>query len=295
MVLVVVGVVTGTWLRSDQGWPFAPMSQFAFAVSPSDGEIHSRYLEATTVDGERVRVDLSRGALGLARAEIEGQLWSFRQSPRCCRRSPCSARRAPEAPASLVDLMDDVRLVSGGVPGRPARTSSSRGPWSTRPIPWSCHERSGRVTGDRAVSRLGLPGRRWPASLGSGRPSTPSSSSTCSSSSPTRSTTATSRRPFIASCPCALLHLPQPSPAYGWVLLFVILVSAAVAASGRLPRLAGWVCAVAMLDWVSNGMSYGKVDHDHFALVVALFVLPTVGRAEWFEGRRTEPPAGRSG
>lgn len=86
----------------------------------------------------------------------------------------------------------------------------------------------------------------------------------------------------------ALLHLPQPSPTYGWVLLFVILVSAAVAASGRWPRLAGWVCAVAMLDWVSNGMSYGKVDHDHFALVVALFVLPTVGRAGWFEGRGTE-------
>ena len=86
----------------------------------------------------------------------------------------------------------------------------------------------------------------------------------------------------------ALLHLPQPSPVYGWVLLLVILVSAAVAASGRLPRLAGWVCAVAMLDWVSNGMSYGKVDHDHFALVVALFVLPTVGRAGWFEGRGTE-------
>ena len=86
----------------------------------------------------------------------------------------------------------------------------------------------------------------------------------------------------------ALLHLPQPSPTYGWLLLFVILVSAAVAASGRLPRLAGWVCAAAMLDWVSNGMSYGKVDHDHFALVVALFVLPTVGRAGWFEGRRTE-------
>ena len=86
----------------------------------------------------------------------------------------------------------------------------------------------------------------------------------------------------------ALLHLPQPSPVYGWVLLLVILVSAAVAASGRLPRLAGWVCAVAMLDWVSNGMSYGKVDHDHFALVVALFVLPTVGRAGWFEVRGTE-------
>lgn len=76
-----------------------------------------------------------------------------------------------------------------------------------------------------------------------------------------------------------VLHLPQPSPGYVRVLLAVLLVSATVAAIGRLPRLAGWVCAIAMLDWLSNGMSYGKVDHDHFALVVALVVLPTVGRA----------------
>ena len=29
--------------------------------------------------------------------------------------------------------------------------------------------------------------------------------------------------------------------------------------------------------WTAIGMSYGKVDHDHLALVVALWVLPTVG------------------
>jgi hypothetical protein len=123
MVLVVAGIVMGTWLRSDQGWPFAPMSQFAFAVSPSDGEIHSRYLEATTTDGERVRVDLSRGALGLQRAEIEGQLWSFRQDPSLLQAiAVLHARRAPEAPRfAVVDLMDDVRVVSRGVPG-PVRT-----------------------------------------------------------------------------------------------------------------------------------------------------------------------------
>jgi len=123
MVLVVVGIVMGTWARSDQGWPFAPMSQFAFAVSPSDGEIHSRYLEATTVDGERVRVDLSRGALGLGRAEIEGQLWSFRQEPSLLQAiAVLHARRAPEASRfAVVDLMDDVRVVNGGVPG-PVRT-----------------------------------------------------------------------------------------------------------------------------------------------------------------------------
>jgi hypothetical protein len=77
----------------------------------------------------------------------------------------------------------------------------------------------------------------------------------------------------------SLLHLPVPSHTSVRVLLAVIVVSAVVAATGRLPRLAGWVCAVAMLDWVSNAFAYSKVDHDHFALVVALFVLPTVGRA----------------
>lgn len=76
-----------------------------------------------------------------------------------------------------------------------------------------------------------------------------------------------------------LLHLPVPSHDYVRWLLGVILVSSAVAATGRLPRLAGWVCAVGMLDWVSNAFAYSKVDHDHFALVVALFVLPTAGRA----------------
>jgi hypothetical protein len=77
----------------------------------------------------------------------------------------------------------------------------------------------------------------------------------------------------------SLLHLPVPSHDYVRWLLGAILVSSAVAATGRLPRLAGFVCAVGMLDWVSNAFAYSKVDHDHFALIVALFVLPTVGRA----------------
>ena len=115
MAAVVVGVVLGTWLRNDQGWPFAPMSQFAFAVSTSDGEIHSRYLEATTVDGERVRLDLNRGALGLQRAEIEGQLWSLLQGI-----AVLHARRSPSSPRlATVEVMDDVRLVRDGRAGDP--------------------------------------------------------------------------------------------------------------------------------------------------------------------------------
>lgn len=125
MVAVVVGVVLGTWMRNDQGWPFAPMSQFAFAVSASDGEIHSRYLEATTIDGDRVRLDLSRGALGLQRAEIEGQLWSFTQEPSLLQGiAVLHARRSPDAPRlEKVEVMDDVRLVRGGRAGEPTTHS----------------------------------------------------------------------------------------------------------------------------------------------------------------------------
>lgn len=77
----------------------------------------------------------------------------------------------------------------------------------------------------------------------------------------------------------SLLGMPAPSHGYVRWLLVVILASSAIAVTGRLPRVAGFVCAVAMLDWVSNAFAYSKVDHDHFALVLALFVLPTVGRA----------------
>ncbi|MFC7492172.1 MULTISPECIES: hypothetical protein [unclassified Knoellia] len=76
-----------------------------------------------------------------------------------------------------------------------------------------------------------------------------------------------------------LFGMPAPSPTYVRVLLAVILISSVVAAMGRLPRLAGLACAIGMLDWVSNAFAYSKVDHDHFALILALFVLPTVGRA----------------
>ena len=88
-----------------------------------------------------------------------------------------------------------------------------------------------------------------------------------------------------------LLHLPQPSPVYVQVLRVVIIASALVAMSGRLPRLAGWVCAAGMLDWLSNAYSYSKINHDHFALVVALCVLPLVGRA-LASDRRTSDSAG---
>ena len=75
------------------------------------------------------------------------------------------------------------------------------------------------------------------------------------------------------------LGLPAPSRPLVTALLVVLLSSAAVAASGRLPRLAGGLVLVAYLWWMLVAFSYGKVDHDRFAFLVALAVLPTVGPA----------------
>ena len=74
-----------------------------------------------------------------------------------------------------------------------------------------------------------------------------------------------------------MLHLPPPSVPLTVSLCVVLLVGCVVAAANRLPRLAGFVVAAAFTWWTAIGMSYGKVDHDHMSLVVALWVLPTVG------------------
>jgi hypothetical protein len=73
-----------------------------------------------------------------------------------------------------------------------------------------------------------------------------------------------------------LFDLPKPSVANTTTLYFVLIVACLIGASNRLPRIAGWVVAPAFTWWVLIGMSDGKVDHDHLALVVALWVLPTV-------------------
>ena len=85
-----------------------------------------------------------------------------------------------------------------------------------------------------------------------------------------------------------LLPLPTPAPALVWGVFAGLLVSAAVAATGRLPRLAGTVVALLYLEWMIIAFSYGKVDHDRFGLLVALAVLATVGRARHGDATRSE-------
>jgi hypothetical protein len=76
-----------------------------------------------------------------------------------------------------------------------------------------------------------------------------------------------------------ILPLPVPTAPLVWVVLGALIVTAAVAATGRLPRLAGSAVALLYLEWMVIAFSYGKVDHDRFGLLVALAALATVGRA----------------
>jgi hypothetical protein len=85
-----------------------------------------------------------------------------------------------------------------------------------------------------------------------------------------------------------MLHLPAPTAALVHVVFWALLVAAVAALTGRAPRLLGWLVLGLYLEWLIIGMSYGKVDHDRFAFLVALAVLPTVGRARHGDRRATE-------
>jgi hypothetical protein len=75
------------------------------------------------------------------------------------------------------------------------------------------------------------------------------------------------------------LHLPPPDATLVAIVFWSLLVLAPLAATGRLPRLLGWLVCGFYFEWLIIAMSYGKVDHDRFAFLIALAVLPTVGRA----------------
>ncbi|MEV4118045.1 HTTM domain-containing protein [Micromonospora sp. NPDC049645] len=85
-----------------------------------------------------------------------------------------------------------------------------------------------------------------------------------------------------------LLPLPTPTPTLVAVIFWALLLLALLAATGRAPRLLGWAVCALYLEWMVVAMSYGKVDHDRFALLVALVVLPTAGRARHGDTTRTE-------
>ncbi|MBB3086080.1 MFS transporter permease [Geodermatophilus sabuli] len=88
-----------------------------------------------------------------------------------------------------------------------------------------------------------------------------------------------------------LLPLPTPTSTVVHVVQWALVVAALLAATGRAPRLLGTAVFLLYSEWMVIAMSYGKVDHDRIAYLVALAVLPTIGRVRWRD-RRTSEAAG---
>jgi len=84
------------------------------------------------------------------------------------------------------------------------------------------------------------------------------------------------------------LPLPTPTTAVVDVVKWLLIGSALLAATGRAPRVWGTTTFLLYFEWMVIAMSYGKVDHDRYAFLVALAVLPTVGIAHWRDQRRSE-------
>ena len=85
-----------------------------------------------------------------------------------------------------------------------------------------------------------------------------------------------------------LLPLPTPTAPLVHSVFWILLAAALAAASGRAPRILGWTVFALYFEWMIIAMSYGKVDHDRFGLLVALAALPTAGRARHGDPTRTE-------
>lgn len=83
-----------------------------------------------------------------------------------------------------------------------------------------------------------------------------------------------------------LLPLPVPTPLLVSVVKWSLLIAAGIAVTGRFPRLAGVAVFLLYTEWMLIAFSYGKVDHDRFAFLVALAVLPTVGYASFRDQRQ---------
>ncbi|WP_068421688.1 hypothetical protein [Janibacter terrae] len=112
--LVLGGVAAGTLVGDDQWWPMAPMSQYAFSVDDEGGVIDSPYMVAETTDGDRVRVELSREALGIERSEIEGQLGSIVADPSKLQAvAVLHQRRRPDEPRWALVEVRTRRIVLG--------------------------------------------------------------------------------------------------------------------------------------------------------------------------------------
>ncbi len=87
------------------------------------------------------------------------------------------------------------------------------------------------------------------------------------------------------------LPFPEPTVLGAQIMQVALIVACLVAASGFFARTSGWVVAILFLAWMENSQGFSYVSHDHMALVVTTWVLPTVGAAKFFD----QPPSQAAG
>lgn len=82
-------------------------------------------------------------------------------------------------------------------------------------------------------------------------------------------------------------HLPFPDPSVtgAIVMQWLLVLFCLVAASGWFPRIAGFGVAILFLAWMENSQGFSYVSHDHMALIVTTWLLPTIGKARFFDSR----------
>ena len=114
LALLVVGTVWG----EDDHFPFGPFRMYANATETT-GRVRTMEVWATTTEGEEIRIPAA--AMGLRRAELEGQRARFRERPELVGQlAEAWTRFNPDEPRLVeVRLVHNVRhLVDGRVTGR---------------------------------------------------------------------------------------------------------------------------------------------------------------------------------
>ena len=130
-VLVLAALGYGTVRGTDDLFPFGPLVQFAFSVDP-DGEIRSTFMEADTTAGTHVQVRLSAKGVGIARAEIEGELTKIERDPSLLQGIADAQRRLHPAEPQFTRLYlvtDVTELRDGVAAGRRTETVAT---WTVR-------------------------------------------------------------------------------------------------------------------------------------------------------------------
>lgn len=98
-VVVAALALLGTVVGTDDWFPFAPMSQYAYAVDP-DGRVSTHVVEGIGVDDVPVRIGY--GALDMRPAELEGLLRPLdTRTERLAEVLATFRERRPDAPATV--------------------------------------------------------------------------------------------------------------------------------------------------------------------------------------------------